>query len=218
MGYGNKKSGCLKYITILIVIVLLVCYALAKISPKTFESAKKEAIEKVFGVSINDSTKSVNDSIKTEVKKDSTITLDLPRQSISDIHVDTSLIVLPVEITDHSTYLMAEVNGVNMKFLIDTGCSDMQITSAEFYYMKHLGLISEDDIVGNVTCVYADNSSGKCFVVKLKTVNVGGIELKDVECSIQEDIESSLLLGQSVLKQLGEISIDYANRKLKIKR
>jgi predicted aspartyl protease len=84
--------------------------------------------------------------------------------------------------------------------------------------MKHLDLISDNEIIDRVTCVYADNRSGECPVIKIKTINIGGIEVKDIKCTVQENGESSLLLGQSVLKQLGEISIDYNNNQLKIRR
>jgi predicted aspartyl protease len=52
--------------------------------------------------------------------------------------------------------------------------------------------------------------------MKLKSISIGGIELKDIDCTIQENGDASLLLGQDVLKKLGEVSIDYKNNKLKI--
>ena len=208
MSYGKKKYGCLKYIVIFLAIVLLTCYTLAKISPKAFESAKNEAIERVFGVTVEDSTKAAT-------RNDSIVVIAPPKVQVEK---DTSLVVIPVKVTDHSAHVMVKINGIDVIFTIDTGCSDMQITSAEFFYMKHLGLISEADVVDNVTCVYADNSSNECPVVNLKTVNIGGIELKNIKCTIQENADSSLLLGQNVLKQLGEISIDYTKGELKIKR
>ena len=209
----KKKFGCLWYLIFAIAIIVLAAYIFKGIAPKSFKMAKDEAIEHVFGISTTNSVK-----VDTVKLNDSILISPSPKAEPVSESVDTSLVVVPVNITDHAVHLMAKVNSVDMYFLIDTGCSDMQITSAEFFYMKHLGLISESDITGNATCIYADNSESECPVVKLKTVNIGGIELKDVECTIQENSESSLLLGQNVLKQLGEISIDYTNNKLKIKR
>lgn len=207
----KKKTGCLKYLFFAVAIIGIMTYAFVGIAPKTFQKAKEEAIQRVFGITLKDTL--AKDSVKSG---DSIIVSPIP--PIIEEKVDSGIVIVPVKITDHSVHVMAKVNGIDMNFLIDTGCSGMQITSAEFYYMKHLGLISECNITDNVTCVYADNSSGECPVIKIKSLNIGGIEVKDVNCTIQQDANASLLLGQSVLRSLGEISIDYANNKLKIKR
>lgn len=200
----KKKFGCLKYFIIIILVLSLGIYAFAKMLPKAFNAAKSEAVENMFGVSHSNDT----------VKKDSVIVVPQPKND----SIKTNIVTIPVEISDHSTYLVAKVNGIDMKFMIDTGCSDMQITSAEYFHMKHLGAVSDSDIVDRVKCVYADNSSNECPVVRIKSINVGGIEVKNIDCTVQENAESSLLLGQEILKQLGEISIDYNNKQLKIKR
>ena len=211
--YGKKNYGCLKYFLFAVAIIGFMTYIFIGIAPKTFQKAKEEAIQSIFGVTLEDTLKA--DTVKP---KDSVIVSPIPQKEIVKEKADSSVITVPVQITDHSVHVMAKVNGVDMKFLIDTGCSDMQITSAEFFYMKHLDLISDSEIIDRVTCVYADNRSGECPVIKIKTINIGGIEVKDIKCTVQENGESSLLLGQSVLKQLGEISIDYNNNQLKIRR
>lgn len=209
----KNNIGCLKYIIFAVVMLAFVGYLLANIAPKTCQRAKEEVVERLFGVSIQH-----DDTVSPNLTNDSVnITVPEPKHKIKE-NVDTTIVTIPIEVTQHSAFVMTKVNGIDVKFTIDTGCSDMQLTCAEFYYMKHLGLISENDITDKVTCVYADNRSEECPVVKLKTVNIGGIELKDITCTIQENVESSLLLGQSVLKKLGEVSIDYENKLLKIKR
>ena len=209
----KKKFGCLKYFIIIILTLLLNIYAIAKILPKAFNVAKSEIVENVFGTKVSDGEMETPKQ-ETVVKKDSLITFTQPKND----SIRANVITVPVEISDKSTYLIVKVNGIDMKFMIDTGCSDMQITSAEYFHMKHLGIVSDSDIVENAKCVYADNSSNECPVIRIKNINIGGIEVKDINCTIQENAESSLLLGQQVLKQLGEISIDYNNKQLKIKR
>ena len=209
----KNNIGCLKYIIFAVVMLAFVGYLFANIAPKTCQRAKEEVVERLFDVSIqHDDTVSpnlINDSV--------TVITTEPNHKIKE-NVDTTVVTIPIEVTQHSVFVMTKVNGIDVKFTIDTGCSDMQITSAEFFYMKHLGLISENDITDNVTCVYADNSTGDCPVVNLKSLSIGNIELKDIKCTIQENAESSLLLGQNILKKLGEVSIDYENKLLKIKR
>ena len=172
--------------------------------------AKEEAIERVFGVSVSHSEeKRDNDTLKTII---------IQKEEIKVEKIDTSIIAIPIEVTMHSAFVTAKVNGVDMKFMVDTGCSDMQITSAEFFYMKHLGITDENDIVNTQVFEYADGSKSECPVLNIKTIVIGGIEVKNINASIQQNSNASLLLGQSVLKKLGEVSIDFQNKQLKIKR
>ena len=207
--YGKKKFGCFGYIMFAVVIIFIIAYAFTKTMPKASQTAKEEVLEMVFraGSTPRDTASIKTDSVTIEIKT--------PEQKIEE-PIDTSLAIVPIKVTDNSVYLIAKVNGVDMNFMLDTGCSGVQITSAEYYYMKHLNIISDDDISGRVTCIYADNSKNDCPTMKLKSINIGGIELKDIDCTIQENGDASLLLGQDVLKKLGEVSIDYKNNKLKI--
>jgi aspartyl protease family protein len=205
--YGKKKYGCLKYILFAVAIVFAMAYTFIKLAPKTSQKAKEEVIEDIFGVS---TTHNDNDTLKTVIIN--------KIDSIKIEKRDTSVIVIPVELTMHSAFIMTKVNGVDMRFMIDTGCSDMQITSAEFFYMKHLGLVDEKDIIDKQTFEYADGNKGECHVLNIKSVVIGGIEVKNVNASIQENSDAALLLGQSVLEKLGEVSIDYSNKQLKVKR
>ena len=207
--YGKKKFGCFGYIMFAVAIIFIIAYTFTKTMPKASQTAKEEVLEMVFGASSaqHDTASAKTDSVTIEIKT--------PGQKIEE-PIDTSLAIVPIKVTDNSVYLIAKVNGVDMNFMLDTGCSGVQITSAEYYYMKHLDIVSDDDISGRVTCIYADNSKNDCPTMKLKSINIGGIELKDIDCTIQENGDASLLLGQDVLKKLGEVSIDYKNNKLKI--
>ena len=207
--YSKKKFGCLGYIIFAIAIIFIIAYTFTKTMPKASQTAKEEVLERIFGVSSaqHDTASIKADSVTIEIKT--------TEQKIEE-PIDTSLAIVPIKVTDNSVHLIAKVNGVDMNFMIDTGCSGVQITSAEYYYMKHLDIVSDDDISGKTTCVYADNSKGDCPTMKLKSISIGCIELKDIDCTIQENSDAPLLLGQDVLKKLGEVSIDYKNCKLKI--
>lgn len=204
MSYRNLKVTFFKYFLLFLCTIGLWLFLFFKTAPKAAELAKNEVLENVFNIKIS------NDTINRE-NNDSLI-------KTSDTINDTSLIAIPIEVSEHSAHIMAKVNGVDMRFMIDTGCSTIQLTSAEFFHLKHLGLISESDIVDETVCTYADNSSQKCKVVKLKNIIIGGIEIKNVKAVIQENADASLLLGQSILKQLGEVSINYDEKKMIIKK
>ena len=49
-------------------------------------------------------------------------------------------------------------------------------------------------------------------VINLKTVEIGGIVLHDVEATVVDNIQAPLLLGQTALAKFGKISIDYDNK------
>lgn len=190
-----------KYTILIVLIVGAWMFLFAKTLPKSASVAKKEIIEDVLDLNFKKST----NKIKTN-------------DSVPRIKGISKEVVIPIETDSTSTYLAANVNGVKVKFLLDTGCSDVQITSAEYYYMKHLGLVDEDDIKDEkVTCTYANNSQEECHVINLKSFNIGGVELKNITASIQENCDAPCLLGQNVLSQLGVVTIDYKGKKILIK-
>ena len=199
------KLFFIKYSAITILIVCACVFLFTKTLPKSTNVAKKEFVEDVL--KINTKTQA-NDTSKVVVKNDSVV-----------MNPNKGDVVIPIEVTENSIYATAKINGIDVRFLIDTGCSDIQITSAEYYYMKHLGLVSEKDLNDEkITCVYADNSKGECHSINLKTLNIGDVELTNITATIQENADASILLGQNVLRKLGKVTIDYEGKKIIIKK
>lgn len=198
------KYVLIKYILFIVTIIFACGYIFTKTAPKSSQMAKEEVLENVFGMVIK------KDSIKEDSILAKPIAIDDKR--------DTTIITVPIEIVDKLVYAVIKVNGVGMRFLLDTGCSSLQITSAEYYYMLHLGVVSKDCLKDEVECTYADGSTNKCLSLDVDSVEFGGVKLKGVHTVIQENCNADLLLGQSVLSELGEVSIDYNNKVLKIKR
>ena len=198
------KHTLIKYFLFAIAVIIGCAYIFVKTAPKSSQMAKEEVLENVLGMVSKQDT----------VKEDSILTKPI----LIENKKDATTIAIPIEINDKLVYTAIKVNGVEMRFLLDTGCSTLQITSAEYYYMKHLGVIAEDKLKDEVECTYADGSTKKCLTLDVDSLEIGGIKLEGVDCVIQENCESELLLGQGVLKELGEVSIDYNNKILKIKR
>lgn len=103
------------------------------------------------------------------------------------------------------------VNGLDLKFIFDTGASSICISSAEATVMVRQGQITEDDILGQQQFQDATGRVSVGTVVNLKTVEIGGIVLHDVEATVVDNIQAPLLLGQTALAKFGKISIDYDN-------
>lgn len=101
------------------------------------------------------------------------------------------------------------VNGLDLKFIFDTGASSICISSAEATVMVRQGKITRDDILGQQQFQDATGGISVGTIVNLKTVEIGGIVLHDVEATVVDNIQAPLLLGQTALAKFGKISIDY---------
>lgn len=101
------------------------------------------------------------------------------------------------------------VNGLDLKFIFDTGASSICISSAEATVMVRQGKITKDDILRQQQFQDATGGISVGTIINLKTVEIGGIVLHDVEANVVDNIQAPLLLGQTALAKFGKISIDY---------
>lgn len=106
-------------------------------------------------------------------------------------------------------YIPIIVNGLNLDFVFDTGASNISLSAAEATVMARQGKITEDDIVGEAQFSDANGGISVGTVVLLRTVQIGGITLHNVEASVVDNIQAPLLLGQSALAKFGKVTIDY---------
>lgn len=101
------------------------------------------------------------------------------------------------------------VNGLDLKFIFDTGASCICISSAEATVMVRQGKITKEDILGQQQFLDATGGVSVGTVINLRTVEIGGIVLHDVKANVVDNIQAPLLLGQTALAKFGKISIDY---------
>lgn len=106
-------------------------------------------------------------------------------------------------------YVPVEVNGLNLRFVFDTGASAISISSAEVAVMYRQGLITQDDVLGTSQMMDANGNISEGAVVNLKTVKIGEITLHNIQASVVDNIQAPLLFGQSALSKFGSVSIDY---------
>lgn len=105
----------------------------------------------------------------------------------------------------------ATVNGVPMKFVFDTGASNITISQTEAQFLAKQGLLTEDDIMGKEHYQTADGNISEGTVIRLKEVVIGNRTIKNVEAAVIESQNAPLLLGQTALSKFGKVSIDYEN-------
>ena len=111
-----------------------------------------------------------------------------------------------------------KVNGLNLKFIFDTGAADVSIAKNEAIFMIKYGYLSQDDIVGLENYQMADGDIVEGVVINIKKLEIGDIILENVRASIIDSDNAPLLLGQSVIKELGDYKFDYDNNKLIISK
>lgn len=114
------------------------------------------------------------------------------------------------------TKVKCEINGLPLSFIFDTGASTVSISALEATFMYKNDYLSSKDIVGKSAFVDANGDISVGTIINLNKVTFGGLELENVRASVVSNGKAPLLLGQSVLKRLGKVEIDYEKSVLKI--
>lgn len=104
-----------------------------------------------------------------------------------------------------------EVNGLRMRFILDTGASSVCISSTEALFMLKNGYLDEDDIKGMTSSQIANGDIVENVKINLKQLKIGSIVLKNITATVMTSEKAPLLLGMSVINRLGSwtISNDY---------
>ncbi|MCK0203264.1 retroviral-like aspartic protease family protein, partial [Ornithobacterium rhinotracheale] len=112
---------------------------------------------------------------------------------------------------DGVRYVKVEINGKPLNFVFDTGASNICMSLKEAKNLYQNGLIDVKDFKGMNSFQDATGAVSNGLIVNLKSVKLGGVELKNVNCLIVESESAPLLLGQSFLEKIGNIEIDNIN-------
>lgn len=99
------------------------------------------------------------------------------------------------------------VNGIKMKFIFDTGASNVCISLTEALFLYKNGYLEEADILGESKSVVADGSIVENMEINLHSIEVEGIMMTDVKAMVVKSIDAPLLLGQSAIQKLGKIEL-----------
>ena len=125
--------------------------------------------------------------------------------------------VLPMEVQNGVRYVWIEVNGIKLKFIFDTGASNICISPAEAMVLYKQGTLTKEDILDTE---YFQDATGKISEgtkVNLREVKISNIVLTNVEATIIDNVDAPLLLGQSVFERFGKIEIDNRNNQIILK-
>ncbi|MCD8406221.1 retroviral-like aspartic protease family protein [Tenacibaculum dicentrarchi] len=100
------------------------------------------------------------------------------------------------------------VNGLPLKFIFDTGASDVSISLTEALFMLKNGHLKKEDIGESVYYSIANGDVAKGTKINLKEIEFAGLTLYNIKASIVHETSAPLLLGQSVISKLGKIQLE----------
>ena len=100
------------------------------------------------------------------------------------------------------------VNGLPLKFIFDTGASDVSISLTEAIFMMKNGYLRKEDIGESVYYSIANGDVAKGTRLNIREIEFAGLKLNNVEASIVHEASAPLLLGQSVIGKLGKIMLE----------
>jgi clan AA aspartic protease (TIGR02281 family) len=98
-------------------------------------------------------------------------------------------------------------NQLTLKFVIDSGASDVSIPRDVVSTLVRTGTIADTDFLGSQTYKLADGSTVPSQRFLIRSLKVGNRTLENVTANI-EPIAGQLLLGQSFLRRFKSWSID----------
>jgi len=105
-------------------------------------------------------------------------------------------------------YIPGKVNGLPLKFIFDTGASDVYISLTEALFMLKNGYLNDEDFGETSYAQVADGSIVEKMEITLREIEIGGIILRNIKASISNSLDAPILLGQSAIQKLGPIQLN----------
>ena len=105
-----------------------------------------------------------------------------------------------------------KVNDTPMKFIFDTGASNVTISTIEAAFMIKQGTITESDVKGRDYFTDATGRVSEGAIINLRKLEIGEKIIENIEATVVNTSNAPLLLGQSALARFGKITIDYTSK------
>jgi clan AA aspartic protease (TIGR02281 family) len=135
---------------------------------------------------------------------------------VTQVNLSKAQTVVKME-KSNGIYLMpCKVNGLSLKFIFDTGASNVSISLTEALFMLKNGYLSKNDLKGTEYYTIANGDIEEGTSVRIDLIEIGKVKLYNVEASISHNLNAPLLLGQSALSKLERIEFNYTNNTLTI--
>lgn len=129
--------------------------------------------------------------------------------------------VVDVAYTEQSNLKIVQVlinDRINKEMIFDTRASYTQITLKEAQYLYSESVLTDDDILGTEKFGDANGNITVNMVVNLRRLVLGGkLIISNVKATVVQNGKAPLLLGQTVLKELPQYTVDNENKVIKFK-
>lgn len=100
------------------------------------------------------------------------------------------------------------VNGIELRFIFDTGASNVTLSLTEAVFMLKNGYLEESDLTGSSFSQLANGEIIENTTANIREIEIGGIKIYNIQANIIHELSAPLLLGQSALKKIGRIQIE----------
>ena len=134
--------------------------------------------------------------------------IELPNDDVVDVNYKemAKLKIVEVQINDR----------IIKDMIFDTGASYTQITLKEAQYLYSEGVLTDDDIIGAAKMGDANGNITVDMVVNLRKVVLGGkLIISNIKATVVNNMDAPLLLGQTVLNELPQYTVDNENHIIK---
>jgi clan AA aspartic protease (TIGR02281 family) len=106
------------------------------------------------------------------------------------------------------------VNDLPLKFIFDTGASNITISSLDAAFMLKNNYLNEYDFKNKKNYRTASGDIVEGTIIRLRNIKIGELELNNIEASVVHKQNAPLLFGQSALGKFVKITIDNANNEI----
>jgi clan AA aspartic protease (TIGR02281 family) len=139
----------------------------------------------------------------------------IPQRTVSHAPVGGSSQAVVPMVGDGGTFAVPVTinNQLTLKFVVDSGASDVSIPTDVVSTLVRTGTIADTDFLGSRTYKLADGSTVPSQRFLIPSLKVGNRTLENVTASIAP-VAGQLLLGQSFLRRFKSWSIDNARSAL----
>ncbi len=130
--------------------------------------------------------------------------------------ISFSQVVIKMKRETGVSTIPGKVNGLGLKFIFDTGASDVSISMTEASFMLKNDYLNKDDILGTSNYLDANGNISVGVNINLREIEIGGLILYNVRASVVSNMKAPLLLGQSAISKLGIVQLDLEANTLTI--
>jgi clan AA aspartic protease (TIGR02281 family) len=130
--------------------------------------------------------------------------------------ISFSQVVIKMKREGGVSTIPCKVNGLNLKFIFDTGASDVSISMTEASFMLKNDYLSKDDIIGKSNYLDANGNISEGVNIILREIEIGGLKLFNIKASVVTNMKAPLLLGQTAISKLGVVQLDLEANTLTI--